>query len=274
MSTRKELEQAAGGVASTSTETSDDPHQALDREDARRQSLPKRFYSSVDLGEHEGGHVILLDGRRVNTPKRAVLVVSSEPLAIAIRDEWTAQDEVIDPASMPLTKLLNTALDGVAAARPSVVADAVRFAGNDMLLYRAEAPEALTRRQADLWDPVLLWAYSEFGAAFTAVQGIMPVEQPEASLVAIRGAFDLFDDLELTAAHVTTTLTGSALLALGHLHGFLDAEKAWALAHVDEDWQIAQWGEDAEARAVRDFKKAEFDAASRFVSLHRAARKT
>ena len=67
-----------------------------------------------------------------------------------------------------------------------------------------------------------------------------------------------------------TTLTGSALLALAHAHGRLDAEATWAAAHVDEDWQIAKWGEDAEAKARRQRRWLEMQAASRHA---RAARR-
>ncbi len=53
--------------------------------------------------------------------------------------------------------------------------------------------------------------------------------------------------MALTGLHVMTTLTGSALLALAHAKGRLSAEQAWAAAHIDEDWQIRQWGVDVEA---------------------------
>jgi chaperone required for assembly of F1-ATPase len=64
-----------------------------------------------------------------------------------------------------------------------------------------------------------------------------------------------------------TTLTGSALLALAHARGVLGVAGAWNAAHVDEDWQISQWGEDAEAAERRARRKAEMLAASRFFSL-------
>ena len=64
-----------------------------------------------------------------------------------------------------------------------------------------------------------------------------------------------------------TTLTGSVLLALAHACGQLSAEQAWAAAHVDEDWQIGEWGWDAEAKARRDRRWAEMRAASRLLAL-------
>ena len=73
---------------------------------------------------------------------------------------------------------------------------------------------------------------------------------------------------QLQGAGLTlTTLTGSALLAVAHARGRLDAEAAWAAAHVDEDWQIGKWGEDAEASDRRARRWAEMQAASRLLAL-------
>jgi chaperone required for assembly of F1-ATPase len=44
--------------------------------------------------------------------------------------------------------------------------------------------------------------------------------------------------------------------------GALSADAAWQAAHVDEDWNIAQWGRDEMAMARRDFRLAEFQAAA------------
>jgi chaperone required for assembly of F1-ATPase len=67
--------------------------------------------------------------------------------------------------------------------------------------------------------------------------------------------------------HVMTTLMGSALLAIAHAHGRLSAQEAWAAAHVDEDFQISQWGEDNEAKARRERRWTEMVAASRLLAL-------
>ena len=53
-----------------------------------------------------------------------------------------------------------------------------------------------------------------------------------------------------------TTLTGSALIALALAQGGLSVDEAWAAAHVDEDWNMDQWGRDelalrAPRRALR-----------------------
>ena len=178
-----------------------------------------------------------------------------------------AQGTHIDPSSMPLTRLANSAIDGVTQREAEVRADIAKYAGSDLLCYRAEGPEALQRRQAEVWDPILRWAEQELGARFAISTGLMPVAQPDAAKAAVARALEAYDGFALAALHVITTLTGSVLLALAHARGRLSAEEAWAAAHVDEDWQISKWGEDAEAKARRERRWAEMQAASRMLGL-------
>ena len=229
--------------------------------------LPKRFYKDVTVADEGGKATILLDGRPVRTPGKAPLAVPSEGLAEAIADEWRAQGEEIDPHTMPLTKLVNSAIDGVAGQEAAVIDDIVAHAGSDLLCYRASGPEGLLDRQAEAWDPVLAWAAGALGARLSLAEGVMHVPQPESSIAALRAQIEPLDALKLAALHVMTTLTGSALLPLAVVHGQLSPEAAWDAAHVDEDWQISQWGEDAEAMQRRKNRKMAFDAAARLVAL-------
>jgi chaperone required for assembly of F1-ATPase len=214
-----------------------------------------------------GEYRILLDGKPVRTPAKALLALPTRALAEAVADEWAAQREHIDPATMPLTRLANSAIDGVRRREVEVRADIAKYAGSDLLCYRAFEPEELVRRQAETWDPVLGWAREVFGARFAVAQGLMPVAQPAAATSAIATALEGFDTFGLVALHVMTTLTGSALLALAQARGRLTAEQAWTAAHVDEDWQIGNWGEDAEAAARRQRRWCEMQAASRMLAL-------
>jgi len=213
------------------------------------------------------GYRVLLDGKPVRTPAKALLALPTRALAEAVAGEWEAQQELIDPAAMPLTRLANSAIDGVREREAEVRADMVRYAGSDLLCYRATEPEELVRRQAELWDPVLAWGREALGARLEVAKGLMPVTQPEAAQRAVGRALDGEDAFALAALHVMTTLTGSALLALAHAQGRLTVEQAWAAAHVDEDWQIGTWGRDAEAAARRQRRWSEMQAASRMLAL-------
>ena len=224
--------------------------------------LPKRFYKDVTVGEASGEHAILLDGRSVKTPAKRPLTLPTRAAAERVAAEWDAQKEVIDPAGMPLTRLVNSALDGVASELDAVFDDIVKYAGTDLLCYRADAPQSLVAAQAAKWNPVLYWAAEDLGARFILAEGVIHQEQPAAAIEAFSNALARYRSaLEIAALHTITTLTGSALLALAFAEGRLTEEEAWHAAHADEDWNIEQWGSDAEAEARRAARWIEMKAA-------------
>lgn len=246
------------------------------RESARqgaRPDLRKRFYKEATAGAEagEGGFPVLLDGKPIRTPARRALAAPARALAQAMADEWNAQKEFIDPGHMPLTRLANAVIDAV-AARPEPVADEIaKYLGSDLLFYRADTPEGLVAKQAEHWDPVLVWARDALGARFVLVQGVIYAEQPPEAVAAARAAIPTDASLQeiwrLGAVSSITTLTGSALLALALAHGAIDVETAWAAAHVDEDWQMTQWGRDTVALDRRAFRYTEMQAAAAVLAL-------
>ena len=248
-------------------------NQPFDPVDAARRSvrpnLRKRFYKEAAVGEvGEGGHPVLLDGAAVRTPARRLLAAPSRALAQALADEWAAQGEMIDPARMPRTRLANAVIDAV-ADKPAPVADEVaRYLGSDLVVYRAEQPEGLVARQAELWDPLMAFARDDLGARFVQVAGVMFSEQPAHAIEAARAHIPA-DPWRLGAVSSITTLTGSALIALALAKGAITADAAWEAAHLDEDWQMAQWGRDELALARRAFRRTDFDAAAEVLRLAR-----
>jgi chaperone required for assembly of F1-ATPase len=240
-------------------------NQPLDpTESARRSMRPqlrRRFYERAEVVESGGAFGVVLDGRPVKTPARRLLAAPTRALAAALAAEWEAQRDVVDPAKMPLTRLANSIIDGVADAPAAVAADAEKYLASDLVCYRAEAPERLVARQAGAWDPVLAWAHETLGARFVLARGMTYVAQPEAALAAGRAALPR-DPWRLGAFHAVTTLTGSALLALAMLYGRLTAEEAWQAAHVDEDWNMDLWGRDELALERRAARFAEMQAAA------------
>jgi chaperone required for assembly of F1-ATPase len=235
--------------------------------EAMRTPLPRRFYKEATAEPGEAGYCVLLDGKQALTPGRRPLILPTARTASLVVGEFAAQAETIDPMTMPTLRLVNTAIDGVADDPQAVLEDILRFAGSDLLCYRAGTPQELVDRQAQAWDPVLDWARSAFGARFSIAEGVMPVEQPRET-IAVLGAHlaQRKEPLRLAALHVATSLMGSALLALALEAGELDAEQAWTAAHVDEDWNIDQWGEDAEAAARRARRRLELLAAAALIS--------
>ncbi len=223
---------------------------------------PRRYYETVSVAPADGGYVVMLDVHPARTPGRTTLAVADRELADGVAAEWAAQKKLIDPATMPLTRIVNSAIDAVAVRMDATRGDIVAYAGNDLICYRATAPGELAGRQAAAWDPLLAWAGVAFGARLSIGIGIVPIDQPGEALDGIGAALAAFDALPLAALHVVTTLTGSAILALSVAHRRLSAEEAWAAAHIDEDWQAGQWGKDGDAAARRAARWREMAAAS------------
>lgn len=227
----------------------------------------KRFYKEVRVVEEPEGFAVHLDGKQVRTPGQKVMRLPTRPAAQLVADEFAAQGETFNPVSMPVMRLVNTAIDGVATDPQAVLEDILRFAASDLVFYRADAPERLVARQAEAWDPVLDWAREVLGARFFLAEGVMHVQQPRESVAAVgRHLRERDTPLDLAALHVMTTLTGSALIALAVEAGEIEPEAGWNAAHVDEDWNIEQWGEDFEAAARRKARKAEMMSAVRLLA--------
>jgi chaperone required for assembly of F1-ATPase len=244
-----------------------DPVEAVRR--SARPQLRRRFYENAHVDRSDGGFAIRLDGRAVRTPARRPLEAPTRALADALAAEWNAQEELIDPLHMPLTRLANSIIDGVLDAPAAVAAEIEKYFASDLVVYRAQDPQGLIARQAQAWDPLVDWARETLGACFVLAEGVNFVAQPASALAAARAAIPR-DPWRLGALNAITTLTGSALIALAVLASRLSVEEAWAAAHVDEDWNMDFWGRDELALERRAFHLAEMKAAAMVLDLHPA----
>jgi chaperone required for assembly of F1-ATPase len=208
----------------------------------------RKFYQSVDVVAGEGGYAVQLDGKSVKTPAKKPLVVASEKLALAVAEEWRAQGEKINPDTMPITRIVTIAIDRVPHDRAALIEEIVRYAGTDLLCYRAGVSLELFALQDLHFTPILDWAAGQ-GIALEVTEGITPIPQPEASLARVREMVAAAEDVELAALAMATPLLGSAILALALWQGKIEVEEAIRLARLDEAHQATQWGDDAEAKA-------------------------
>ena len=232
-------------------------------EPSRESQLPKKFYDDVSVTERNGQFAIELDGKSAKTPEKSMLAFSNAAIAEVAALEWREQGERIDPMTMPMTRLANTAIDGVATDMQAVKEDIIRYAGTDMLCYRADGPAGLVDRQTSLWDPIIDWAQSALSVRFTLAEGVMHVEQNPQAIGAFGVHVGQIDDpLTLAALHVATSITGSAILAMALLKDEVELKQAWEVAHVDEDWNISQWGEDEDAMQRREKRLVDMTAAA------------
>ncbi len=149
----------------------------LDPEEMVRRSTRglrrKRFYAQAGVAESSDGFAVTLDDKPVRTPSGRALAAPSRDIADAIAAEWEAQQEFINPLTMPLTRFANSVVDAVADRVEAVKADIAKYFESDLLFYRAGHPEGLVAREAAHWDPVLFWAAEALGAHFILAEGIV-----------------------------------------------------------------------------------------------------
>mgnify|MGYP000020274458 CR=1 FL=1 len=230
---------------------------------------PRRFWKASTVAPRDGGFADLLDDRPLHTPARRPALLPARALAEAVAAEWDAQEGTLAPATMPLTRLVNAALDTVSEHRAQVIAATAAFGETDLTCYRAAHPQGLAHRQAVAWDGLLDWLAGATGARLCTVCGVTFAPQPPEALACLRDTIAAHDDFALTALHELTSLSGSLVIGLAAARGARDLDALWQAARIDEDWQAEQWGRDDEAEAAAADRKAAFLRAHDFLTLSR-----
>ncbi|WP_332701374.1 ATP12 family protein, partial [Devosia sp.] len=193
----------------------EDAHQHRDDGYGRAQhlnkvELPKRFYKDVGVASVDGGFVVTLDGRQVRTPgKKFPAVVPAASIATAMAAEWAGQGEFINPATMPMVRLINSGIESGGAMVPAFREEVVKFAAGDLMLYRAESPQELVCEQELAWDKALVSIARHFGVSFRPTVGVIHQDQPRATLDRLADSLQGENLLTLTALVSITGLTGS-----------------------------------------------------------------
>ncbi len=227
----------------------------------------KRFWTSAEIATQDGGFAVRLDGRPVKTPAKAPLVVPTKDMAHAIAAEWDAQDDVIDPHTMPVTRAANAAIDKVRHQHAEVAQMIADYGDADLLCYRAASPVELVQRQSESWDPLLDWAAAAFGVRLHTVTGVMHAPQDQDALATLAGHVHKMDAFTLTAFHDLVSLSGSLIIGFAALTDYRAPEGLWQVSRVDEMWQAELWGIDEEASEHAARKECDFLAAKRFHNL-------
>ena len=234
-----------------------DPNVAARKGFRESEERLKRFWTAVDVKEGKGGWAVTLDGRTPKTPAHAPMALPTEAAARLVADEWAAQGEFLDPATMPATRLASTAIDRVSQAREPVADEIAAFAGSDLVCYLAEHPTSLAEEQAREWTPWRDWAALELGVVLQPVEGVIHRAQDPAAIARVREMALRLDDFALTGLAMATPLLGSAVLAMALQRGLLSGADAFELSRLDEAFQERQWGVDAEAAERTAARRAE-----------------
>ncbi len=227
----------------------------------------KRFYTRAEVAVSDTGFSVTLDGRTVRTPAGHPLVLPHQALAAAVAAEWLAQGKTVKPHEMPMMQLASTALDRVAPSRDMIINEMIRYAGTDLLCYRAESPQDLVERQRAVWQPILDWIDAQIGAPMPVTTGLLPIAPPDGSVSALRAHITAYDDIRLTALQNAVASMGSLLLGIALVDGHLAAEEAFAASQLDETYQIELWGEDPEATKRREVLRNDIAASARLLEL-------
>lgn len=227
----------------------------------------RRFWASADVVDTGDGFTVELDGRRIKTPNKSALVMPGRGLAEAVAKEWMAQEDVVKPETMPMTRSANSAIDKVTPQRADVVEMLAGYGDSDLLCYRADQPAELIKRQQDAWDPALDWAAERFGARLMPRTGVIHASQDATALAALSGAVEAMSVFQLTGFHDLVGLSGSLILGLAATENWQEIDALWAMSRVDETWQIEQWGADEEATQAAQAKRADFLHAKAFFDL-------
>lgn len=225
----------------------------------------KRFYKTAVAAAEPTGWRVLLDGKAMRTPQKEIFEVPQRKLAEAVAEEWASQGSDIALEQMPLTQFTCAVIDYTQLFRHDVEAETAAYATTDLLCYRAAEPEELVQRQKEAWDKWLDWAQTRYDVKMQLTEGIMPVDQEEASLEALAGEIAALDDYALTAVWLMAKHCSSLILPLAVWEKQLDAETAFHIARVDETYQNEQWGEDEEALERREAGAREMYAIGEFI---------
>lgn len=218
-------------------------------------TAPKRFYKAVSTIETEGGFAVCLDGRIPRTPAKNALVLPNQAAAKLVASEWDAQIELITPASMPITRLCNVAIDRGYLTREALIEEVVKYARTDLVCYRAPSPKTLLEAQCAAWDPLMDWAGKNHHIKLTTTFDALAIAQPAPSLTALRDAIEGHDIWHLTALAFATGLAGSAIVAFALVNGFIDGETAFKAIRVEEDWQATRWGVDPDEALIASARR-------------------
>ncbi len=227
----------------------------------------KRFYKKAAAAAQDGVFGVMLDGRPVRTPGKGYLHLPTQALAAAVAAEWEAQQETIEPTTMPLTQLASTALDRVAKQTEAIAAEVARYSETDLVCYRADSPQSLVQRQQDAWSPLMAWLDDHYGAKLVVTFGVQPVLQPAAAVSAVRNAVAAFGPFPLVAVSSATSSTGSVVIGLALISGRITAEQAADAAFIDEKHQMEQWGSDPQEEARLAQLRSDLAAVEHFLTL-------
>jgi ATP synthase F1 complex assembly factor 2 len=222
----------------------------------RHQSAPsrrgiKRFYDKVEVQAapevapgSDAAWQVLLDGRPIRSPAQSHLRLPTEVLATTVALEWDSIGELIQPHLMPMMTAVSTITDHMPKNRPLYYDELLKYLDTDTICIRvSEREKELHELQNEKWDPLLAWMGDllDCQLATTEILGKKPQHNEKARTNAATHMKQL-NDFELQSLFIFTTVCKSLSIGFALLHGEISVEDGIALARLEEEIQIEQWG--------------------------------
>ncbi len=195
----------------------------------------KRFYKNVSVHQLEsGGYGLSLDAKPVKTSAGHVIECANEKIVSVVAKEWDEQREDINPATMPMTQILSTIIDTDDSMRAEMSARILPYIDTDLLCYRTNQPSELKDRQEEVWGQPLSWFHAEYGYEFITTYDLVALKQPQPIHDVFTKALSGFDQTAFGVFQITTSITGSIILALAFVKKAMTAEQVYNAVFVDE----------------------------------------
>ncbi|KAF0186218.1 MAG: ATP12 ATPase [Hyphomonadaceae bacterium] len=226
----------------------------------------QRFYKTVTADVLVEGFGVFLDGRKLVTPAKKPLIVANLATAQLIAAEWEAQSETINTTTMPITRLVNVAIDRTPNARAEMAQEIRKYASTDLLCYRTSAPQKLAQKQVEIWNPILLWAKQDLGLDMAMSIDSLALVQSEKTLNEVEALAVQLDDLTLTLLAFLVPLCGSAILGFAMLRHQLSANQVFEAIRIEENHNAEIWGHDYEDLDKAQEKLADLLAVERILA--------
>lgn len=230
----------------------------------------KKFWKIVQVKKKlKNSFEILLDKRILKTPMQKDLIFSNYKIAKETALEWDIDEKEINTENMVFYGLISTAIDKISNDKVSYIENVLGFINTDLICYRADGPNELVDLQNSSWNPIISFIKKYIDVELKFFIGVMPSKQSLEIFNRLKTLINSFSDIEISALHRMTNLTGSIFISICILKGDVLKNEAFELSFLDELYQAKNWGVEQESLDKRDKIAKELNRIISFVELIR-----
>ena len=230
----------------------------------------KKFWKIVQVKKKlKNSFEILLDKRILKTPMQKNLIFSNYKIAKETALEWDIDEKEINTENMVFYGLISTAIDKICNDKVLYIENVLGFINTDLICYRADGPNELVDLQNSSWNPIISFIKKYIDVEVETFIGVMPSKQSLEIFIRLKTLINSFSDIEISALHRMTNLTGSIFISICILKGDVLKNEVFELSFLDELWQAKNWGIEEESLDKRDKIANELNRIISFVELIR-----